>query len=641
MEFKSLFKPIKIGELSIRNRFVVPPMGTNYANSDGTVSQRLIDYHAERAKGGFGLITVEVTAVASSGKAIVNQPGLWDDKQIEGYKNLVDACHAHGAKVSVQLHHAGRQTYSSIIGRPPLGVSEIPCPLCGDMPKEMSTEEVYEMIDFFIDAAVRAQKAGVDALEIHGAHGYLISQFMSSYSNKRVDEFGGSFENRMRFPLLIIKGIRRRLGNGYPLIFRISGEEKVPGGRALPETRAIAQTVEAAGINALHVTAGVYESIGWIFGSSDWPLAYMANFAEEVKKSVKIPVITAGRINDPYIANELVSSGRADMVSIGRQSLTDPHFPNKILAGEICDIAPCIGCHQGCSEPMFEGHPVSCVVNPFVGREQEMKILPAKTPKKIMIIGGGPAGLESAWILAKRGHEVTLYEKDCILGGQYRVAAYPPGKGDLTKAIRYYIAMGNKYGVCYKMNTEVTPELVDSVKPDVVIAATGSKPLKPKIEGIENSGLLLAGDVLLGKSKTGEKVLIAGGGMVGAETADFLAEHGRRVTIIEMLPEIARDVNMIVKIGLLERLKNYGVLSVTGAEITKFNRDGVVYKKDGAEHVLDGFDSIVLALGTVEYNPLSEKLKEKVKEVYVIGDAGKAGKVLPAITAAAELAIKI
>lgn len=641
MEFKSLFQPIKIGQMHVKNRLVVPPMGTNYANNDGTVTQRLIDYHEERARGGFGLITVEVTAVAPTGKAIVDEPGLWDDKHIEGYKKLADACHKHGAKVSVQLHHAGRQTYESIIGQPPLAPSKLPCPLCQSMPREMSTEEVYEMIDNFIEAAVRAQKAGVDAVEIHGAHGYLIAQFMSAYSNKRIDEFGGSFQNRMRFPLLIIKGIRRRLGNGYPLIFRISGEEKVPGGSTLPETRAIAQLVEAAGIDAMHVTAGVYGSVGWIFGSSDWPLAYMSNFAEEVKKSVSIPVITAGRINDPYIANELVSSGRVDMVSIGRQSIADPHFPNKVLAGEIDEIAPCIGCHQGCTEPMFAGFGVSCVVNPFVGKEREMPILPAKTKKKVMIIGGGPAGLESAWLLAKRGHDVTVYEKDCVLGGQYRVAAYPPGKADLARAIRYYINMGNKYGVTYKMNTEVTPELVDSVKPDAVIVATGSKPLLPKIEGIDQKDMLLAGDVLLGTVETGSKVLIAGGGMVGAETADFLAEYGHDVTIIEMLPEIARDVNMVVKIGLLDRLKAYGVTRITSAEIKKFNKDGVVYEKAGNEHTLSGFDSIVLALGTVAYNPISEKLKGKVKEIYVIGDAEKAGKILPATTAAAHLGITI
>lgn len=642
MEFKAVFQPIKIGNLEIRNRFVVPPMGTNYANNDGTLSQRSIDYYAERAKGGFGLITVEVTAVSPTGKAIVNEPGLWCDEQIESYRKLAEACHEHGAKVSVQLHHAGRQTKAAVIdGKQPVSASPIPCPVCGEIPQEMTTEEVYEMIENFVAAAERAKKAGIDAVELHGAHGYLIAQFMSPYSNKRVDEFGGSFENRMRFPLLIIKGIRRRLGNGYPIIFRLSGEEKVTGGRGIAETRAIARLLEAAGVNAFHVTSGVYGSMDWIFGSSDSPVAYMTGFAEEVKKSVSVPVITVGRINDPYIAEELIASGRVDMVSIGRQSIAEPHFPNKTLTGMIDEIAPCIGCNQGCTEQIFIDNPVTCVVNPFVGKEQLMKIEQTAEPKNIMIIGGGPAGLEAAWILAKRGHKVNLYEKDSQLGGQFRVAAYPPGKSDLTRPIRYYHHMGQKYGVVYHLNTEVTAEFVAKEKPDVVIIASGSKPLLPNIEGIHNENLLFANDVLLGKSPTGHKVLIAGGGLVGAETADFLAEHGRDVTIVEMYPEIARDVNIITKIGLMKRLKEYGVKAITNATIKKFTSNGVVYVQDNVEKELDGFDSIILALGAVANNPLEEKIKGMVKEVYVIGDAVKAGKVLEATAEAAKIAISI
>lgn len=642
MRFKAVFQPIKIGNMEIRNRFVVPPMGTNYANSDSTVSQRLIDYHAERAKGGFGLNIVEVTAVSPTGKAIINQPGLWNDDQIDGYRRLAEVCHEHGAKVAVQLHHAGRQTMSpNINGMQPVSSSPIPCPVCKDIPREMTTEEVYEMIENFIDAAERAKKANIDAVEVHGAHGYLIAQFMSAYSNKRVDEFGGSFENRMRFPLMIIKGIRRRLGNGYPILFRISGDEKVTNGRNIAETRAICKLVEEAGVDALHVTSGVYGSQDWIFGASDFPVAYMTNFTEEVKKTVSLPVITAGRINEPHIAEELVASGRVDMVSIGRQSIADPHFPNKILSGMIDEIAPCIGCHQGCSEQMFIGNLTSCVVNPFVGKEQIMKIQSTLEPKNVMIVGGGPAGLEAAWILAKRGHNVKLYEKGEHLGGQFRIAAYPPGKGDLTRPIRYYHHMGEKFGVTYHMNTEVTSDIIENENPDVLILATGSKALLPKIDGIDNKDLLFANDVLLGKSVPGQKVLIAGGGMVGSETADFLAEHGHQVTILEMYPEIARDVNAVVKIGLMKRIKEYGVNSITNATIKQFYSNGVSYEQNGEVKDLHGFDSIVLALGAVAYNPLEEKAKGKAKEIYVIGDAEKAGKVLNATTEAAKLAISI
>lgn len=296
MRFKKLFEPIRIGSMEVRNRLVVPPMGTNYANSDGTISQRSIDYYTERAKGGFGLITIEVTAVDPTGKAIPNEPGLWCDEQIEGYKKLADNIHAHGAKMSVQLHHAGRQTLAAFIdGKQPIAPSPIPCPFCQEVPHELTTEEVYEMIEKFIDAAERAKEAGADAVEIHGAHGYLISQFMSPYSNRRVDEFGGSLENRMRFPRMIVEGIRRRLGNAFPIIFRISGEEKTVGGRTIPETRAIARMMEDAGVDAMHIAGGSYASLDWIWGATGSPLAYMTDFAEEVKKSVNIPVITVGK----------------------------------------------------------------------------------------------------------------------------------------------------------------------------------------------------------------------------------------------------------------------------------------------------------------------------------------------------------
>lgn len=642
MRFSSLFKPIKIGSMTVRNRFVVPPMGTNYANDDGTISQRSIDYYAERAKGGFGLITIEVTAVEPKGKAIPNQPGLWSDKHIASFQKLVDEIHKYGAKVSIQLHHAGRQTVSeSIGGEQPVAPSSIPCPSCLETPKELTTEEVYEIIGKFVDAAERAWKAGADAVEIHGAHGYLISQFMSPYSNRRLDEFGGSFENRMRFPKLIIEGIRRRLGNDYPIIYRISGEEKTVGGRTIPETRAIAQYLEDLGINAMHVASGSYASMNWIFGGPDFPMGYMAQFAEEVKKSVNIPVITVGKIHDPYIADELVSSGRADMVSIGRQSIADPEFPNKILAGELDKIAPCISCHQGCTGKILFGEPATCVVNPFVGKEAEMKFEKAPSPKNIIVVGGGPAGLVCAWVLAERGHHVTLYEKEGVLGGQYRIGAYPPGKADLVKPIQYFYTMGKEAGVVYELNTEVTAEMIGDLKPDAVILATGGIPAVPKIEGIDNPKFAKANDVLLGKARAGKKVLIAGGGLTGVETADYLGEYGCDITIVEMASEAASDVNPTIKITLMERLKNYGVNILTNTKIKQFVEDGIICEQNGETKTIAGFDTVILALGVDPYNPLEEKIKDKVKDVYVIGDAVKAGKVLEATSQAAELAISI
>lgn len=642
MKFEALFKPIKIGTMEVKNRFVKPPMGSNLADIDGYVTQEMVDYYAENAKGGFGLITIEVTAVDPKGKAIINEPGLWRDDQIEGYRKLADVIHENGSKMSVQLHHAGRQTVGALInGSQPVSASPIPCPFCQEVPEELTTGEVYEMIEKFVDAAERAKKAGADAVEVHGAHGYLVSQFMSSYSNRRVDEFGGSLENRTRFPRLIVEGIRYRLGNDFPIIFRISGEEKTVGGRTIPETRAIARMMEETGVNAMHIAAGTYASLDWIWGAMDSPLAYMANFAEEVKKSVNIPVITVGRINDPYIAEELVASGRADMVSIGRQSIADPHFPNKVLTGKTNEIAPCIACHQGCTEEMLLGNQIRCVVNPFAGYEGSKKIIPATKKKSIMVIGGGPAGLVAAWIMAERGHDVVLYEKEHVLGGQFRIAAYPSGKSDLTKPINYYRTMCEKAGVSIHLGAEVNEELIKILNPDSIILATGGVPLFPNIPGIKNINFVTANDILLGKKSAGNKVLIAGGGMVGTETADFLGEYGKDVTVVDMRPEIGCEVNDMVKITLMKRLTDYGTKLMPNTKIKEFKQDGIICEENQKEVELSGYDTIVLALGVSAYNPLESVAKSICNEVYVIGDAEEAGKVLKATSKAADVALTI
>lgn len=644
MNFPALLSPIKIGSLEVKNRFVVPPMGTNFANPDGSVSQQLIDYYVTRAKGGYGLIIVEVTAIEPAGKAIPFEAGIWSDDQVPGWKKLVDEVHKYGAKIAVQLHHAGRQTTTDITGgEKPVAPSPVPCPVMKEMPQELSTEEVYEMIGKFRDAAVRARDAGFDAVEIHGAHGYLIAQFMSQYSNKRIDEFGGSFLSRMKFPLEIIKSIKRAVGNGFPLLFRMSGDEKVHGGRSINETRTVARLMEQAGVNAMHISVCTYGSMHWMFVPGAVPPANNVLYAEEVKKSVKIPVITVGRITDPFLAEDIIQTGKADMISLGRESLADPELPNKVAAGDTEEIAPCIYCLQGCVGYLFnpEKLKISCLVNPFTGREGTLKVEKAEKPKKVMIVGGGPGGLEAAWIAARRGHNVTCYEKEKVLGGQFRIGGIPSTKDDILRAIKYYITMGRKYGVEYKSGVEVSPELIKNEKPDVVILATGGTPLIPDIKGINNPAFVKAADVIDGKKVVGENVLVIGGGMVGAETADYLGEHGHRVTVVEMQPEVAGDIPDGPRLYLLQRLKEYGVACLTGAVVKELLESGVVYKKDGKEERITGFDSIVLALGSTAYNPLEEKLKGKVAELYVIGDAVNARKAINAIEEGARIAVKI
>ena len=447
----------------------------------------------------------------------------------------------------------------------------------------MTVEEIYQMVEKYADAAERAKKAGFDCVELHAAHGYLVAQFLSMHSNKRTDEFGGTLENRTRFMRLIIQAIRTRLGNDYPIILRISGGEFVTGGRDVTETRAVCKIAESCGVNAIDVSIGTYLTGFLSQGSCEKNPGFASHLAAEVKKAVSIPVIAVGRITDPHMAEELISDGICDMVAIGRQSIADPQFPNKVLAGKLDEIIPCIGCCSCKVSNDFEDNIRRCAVNQFIGRGHDLKIEPVSTPKKVVIAGGGPAGLEAAWILARRGHNVTLYEKQVRLGGAFLAAAYPPGKSDLAKMIRYYLSQGKKYGVKYELGVNVDAALIESVKPDAVILATGSKPLLPNIEGIHNEQFLYPEDILLGRVVPGKRVLVAGGGLIGAELAEFIAEQGagyRKVTIVEMQTDIALDAIYNQRIPLISRLKGLDVRFVTDAKIIKFNNDGVVFVQD-------------------------------------------------------------
>lgn len=640
--FDALFQPVRIGQMDIRNRFVMPPMGTNLANHDGTAGDALIEYYARRAKGGFGLIITECTAVSPDGSSLYNETRMYDDRFIESYKKFTDRVHSEGAKIAMQLVHHGRQGGSAYIGGKMVsGPSSVPCPMMQEPVHEMSNEEVYTEITHFVQAASRARRAGFDAVELHVASGYLIEQFLSQHSNKRTDEFGGTLHNRMRFLREIIRGIKRYNGSGFPIIVRLCIEEFMTGGIGVEEGKAVCRALEKEGVAALHITVGTYGSLPNIIGCSYYQPGYMHNYPRTIKEIVNIPVIGVGRFTDPYLCNEAIESGDMDLVSVGRQSMADPDFPNKILAGQLDDISPCISCNQGCIHQLFADRHVTCVVNPFSGNETTKKIVPAETPKRVAVIGGGPAGMEAAWIMAKRGHRVDLYEKEGRLGGAFLVAAYPPAKTDITKMLAYYTHQCRKYGVSIHLNSEITDKSLGEMEADAIVLATGSKPLLPNIEGIHNEKFMLANDVLLGKSVTGHNVLIAGGGLIGAETADFLCEQRRTCTIVEMKPEIAPDLPAHNRPVLLDILKKYGVDMITDAKILQFHDDGVIFEKKGEKTELSGFDTIVLAMGTVSYNPLEEYARKACGEVHVIGDARVAGNVLTATHDAMDIALEI
>ena len=638
MKFKAMFQPINIGPMTVKNRFVVPPMGNNFANTDGTMSEQSVAYYQERAKGGFGLITIEATVVHQGAKGGPRKPCLYDDSTIESFRKVVEACHAEGAKVSVQLQNAGPEGNAKNAGAPIEAASPIPADCGRDIPVEVSTEKVYELVRGYGLAAKRAMEAGVDAVEIHMAHGYLVSTFLSPRTNKRLDEFGGSFENRMRFPRLIIEEIKKMTEGKIAVLARINSSDEVPGGLDVHDSAAIAAYLEDCGLDALHVSRAVHIRDEFMWAPTVTHAGFSASQVEEIKRAVSIPVITVGRYTEPQFAELMVREGRCDLVAFGRQSLADPHMPLKTKEERLEDMLPCIACLQGCVANMYAGKPICCLVNPFLGHEKA-GMVPTEQAKKVMVIGGGVAGLCAAFIAQERGHQVTLYEATDKLGGNMRLAAYPPGKGDITNMIRSYIVHCEKAGVTIRMNQEVTLDLIRQEKPDAVIVACGSKTLLLPIEGMDDPAIIHGSDLLEGKCAAGKKVLVVGGGMVGCETAAFLGEQNHDVTVIEYRDTVGADVIHEHRVYLMEDFRNYGIKEITGAKVCRFYADGVEYETaDGQKAETRGYDSVILSMGYKNYDPFGEVISDIVPETYVIGDAIRARRALDATKEAYEVA---
>ncbi len=642
MNFKSMFQPIEIGSVTIPNRFAVPPMGNNLANTDGSLSDRSLAYYEARAKGGFGLITIESTVVYEQAKGGPRKPCLFSDDTVSSFQRVADACHEYGAKVSIQLQHAGPEGNSALTGYPLKAASAVPAASGREIPEAISRQELYHIIECYGDAARRAQRAGIDMVEVHCAHGYLVSTFISERTNHRTDEFGGCFENRMRLPRLIIENIRSKTGKDFPILCRINASDEVEGGQSVQDAAAVAYYLEQeCGINALHVTRSVHLHDEFMWAPGITHGGFNADLVSEIKRAVSIPVITVGRFTEPQYAELLVKEGRADIVAFGRQSIADPELPNKARLGKLESLTPCIGCLLGCVPNMFAGKPITCALNPCVGREREVN--PAVIKKRVIIVGGGPAGLYAAWICALRGHHVTLLEKECELGGSFRIASYPTGKGQLSAAIRALIVRCKEAGVEIQLNTEATSESLRLLNPDAVILATGSTPLLLPLPGLSDCGYITAQDMLAGKKSTGKRVLIAGGGMIGCEAAEFLAERGHQVAIVEMKPAIAEDVTAENKRYIFENFERNHVQLYPNAKITQFYSDGVsCMLKDGSELSLRNFDTVILAMGTRSNETLSKELSESVPQVFVIGEARKSpGNAITATSEAFDTAILI
>jgi 2,4-dienoyl-CoA reductase-like NADH-dependent reductase (Old Yellow Enzyme family)/thioredoxin reductase len=620
-KFEKLASPVQIGRMQLPNRMVMAPMVTNYSYIDGSVTGRLLAYLAERAAGGVGMIITEAAFVKQSGKGFPNQLGVHSDRLIPGLRKLTEEVHRFGTKICLQLYHGGRQTSSAVTGSPIVAPSPIPDPIKEETPRELSAEEIREIVAAFGAAARRAVAAGFDAVELHGANGYLINQFLSPHTNRRTDEYGGSFENRMRFPLEIVQGVRKAVGPDFPIIYRLGADEKVDGGLTLEETKAAAKRLEEEGVNALHVSAGIYESAAWIVQPYYLPRGCLVDLARGIKSAVTIPVIAVGRFNDLELAEAVLAKGEADLIAFGRQLLTDPDTPAKVIQGRLDDIRRCIACCQACIDELFLDHPIGCTVNARTGFEEEFPLDKSSFPRRVLVVGGGVSGMEVARVAALRGHNVTLWEKTEKLGGQIVLAALPPQKDEIALFREYLIGQLKKLNVNVKKNKEATLEAIRAEAPDVVVVATGARPAEAGVPGAERKNVVNAWDVLAGRAEAGEKVAIIGGGLVGCDTADYLAEKGREVTIVEALPQIAEGIGPLVGAILLGRLEKYGVKVVTGARLLSIDDGSINVEIDGNNEVLDGFDTVVLAMGSIPDDNLAGKLEGTGIEYYVIGDA--------------------
>jgi len=625
-------------------------MATNLANEDGSVSQRLIDYYVARARGGVGLIILENVQIDyPQGKNIACQLRLDDDKYMAGFFELAEAVHSYGAKIFMQIHHAGRQTTAGITeGLQPVAPSAVPCSFLGVQPRDLTINEIEEIIQKFVNTAVRAKGAMFDGIELHGAHGYLIGQFMSPRTNRRVDKYGGSFERRMRFPLEIIRRIKEAVGEDYPICFRFSADEFVEGGNTLEEGKQIAKVLEEAGVDVLHVSAGIYESMPTLLEPSRFEQGWRVYLAEEIKKVVSIPVITVGVIREPEFAEKIIAEGRADFVAIGRGLIADPEWPKKAKEGRQNEIRKCISCNIGCiGGRVFQNLRLRCTVNPVAGREgiySEIKQAPLK--KKVVVVGGGPAGMQAAITAAQRGHQVILYEKRQHLGGQLEIASAAPGKAKIRWFRDWLEAELSRAGVEVRSGVAADAENIAALAPDYVILATGSEPVTPGIKGAEkeNTFVVQAWDVLAGKVsfEKDEEVVVVGGGLVGCETAHYLAEKGAKVTIVEMLSDIAIDMEPISRFDMIQHFNKLGITARTGKVVTEITPEGVaVVGKEGKQDFIRA-RKVVLAIGQ---SPVGKELKKALEDkgipVRVIGDAGNVGKIIDAVASGFQAAWQV
>lgn len=640
MKFPHLFANGKIGTMSLKNRIVMPPMVRNYASKQGEVTDRYLAHIESIAAGGVGMMILEASFISPEGKGFVNELGINDEKLITGLKKLVKVSHQHDAKIGPQLYHAGRQTHHNVTGQKPVAPSAIACPIMQDKPEALKTNEIYELENKYAESARIAKEAGMDFVEIHGAHGYLITQFLSPFSNKRKDKYGGTLSNRMRFLIHIILKVRAVVGDNFPIIVRLSADEMVDKGIKLSDTIKICQKLEELEVDALHISSSNYASYakGYLISPMAIPEAPLVKYAAAIKKKVDIPVIAVDQIHQPKTAEKILKNKQADFIAIGRGLLADPQWPVKTKTDKIDDINHCISCNQGCITRLFAQQDVRCTVNPMCGFEKELAWQKTKQPKNVTIIGGGPAGLYAANLLHEIGHKVTLFEKDKKLGGLLNQAEKPPHRWGITVLKNHLIDNFKKSGskIIHKKADEKN---IAKTKPDHIIYAAGSNVIQPAISGIDFPNVLLADDIFIKKPKLKKKIIVAGGGCQGAQIADMLSANKHNVTLVELTENIALEMPLAEKALLMERLSKQKVKIHTQTKIVKIDKEGVIIKKGRGKTKLKS-DHIIICFGRQPNQDLLKKIKKKFP-VINIGDSKKVQRINEALRQAHEACLTI
>ena len=625
--YDALFSPGKIGALELPNRTVLAPMGTNYADSGHHVTDRLIAYHVARARGGVGLSITEHAAVHPLGLTGANMLAICDDGMIEGLSRLADGMHEAGGRIAVQLQHGGRQADPEVIGQCCLSPSAVTAGRDQRMPEKMTVEQIREAVEAFGEGARRAKEAGMDGVEVHMAHGYLGCSFLSPLLNRRDDQYGGDTERRTRFAAEVREAIAERCGDDFPIWCRISADELIEGGTDLDEARRFAPLLQEHGYQALHVSVCIGETARYASGPYYLPQGHLIEYAAGVKEVVDVPIIGVGRIVEPAMADEFIREGKCDFVALGRGLLADAEWPVKAQEGREDDIIRCFGCGRGCGDRSFspEAH-AQCAANPWTGREVDWPDWPdgppAPSARRVLVIGAGPGGMQAAITAARRGNEVTLWEREPEVGGAFRLAALPPDKGELKSLITWQEAELRRAGVELLTNYPATADAVLNFDPEVVIIATGAQALGPESLPVGAGGsFVMAEEVLRGEADLRSPVYVIGGDVTGTETAHLIADQGHEVTILERGEQLAANVVATPRTFLLERLEKLGVRIITGSYVQGLDAEGIKAIEGEIERRYDDAGTVVLAIGRRPRGELIEELEGASLDIIVIGDA--------------------